>query len=71
MKIVNKRNAMLGWLAWKVGKGMARKKAKGVLPGRSQPSGKKKPAILAGLAAGIGGLAFLKRKRKGSEAEPS
>ena len=69
MKIVNKRNAVFGWFAWKVGKGMFRKKAKGVLPGRSQGSGKRKPAIFAGVAAALGGLAILKRKRKGGEPE--
>ncbi len=63
MGIVNKRNAFLGWFAWKVGKGMARKKAKGVIPGKSQSS-KKKPAMFAGLAAALGGAAWLRRKRK-------
>jgi hypothetical protein len=69
MGILNKRNAVLGWAAWKVGKGMFRKKAKGVIPRRSHGSGKKKPAIFAGIAAGLGGLAFLKRKRKSGESE--
>ena len=67
MGIVNKRNAVLGWLAWKVGKGMAKKKAKGVLPSKSQSSGKRKPAMFAGLAAALGGAAWLRRKRKSGE----
>ncbi|HEX9417062.1 MAG TPA: hypothetical protein VF895_10195 [Gaiellaceae bacterium] len=67
MGIVNKRNAVLGWAAWKVGKGMFRKKAKGVLPGKSQHSSKRKPAMFAGLIAAVGGAAWLKRKRKGGE----
>jgi hypothetical protein len=35
-KIVNKRNAMLGWLTWKVGKGVAKKKARNAVPGGSK-----------------------------------
>jgi len=61
----NKRNAMLGWLAWKVGKGVAKKKAKSAVPGTSQASGKGKPAMFAGIAAALGGVALLRRKRKG------
>ena len=32
MGIVNKRNAVLGWLTWNVGKRVARKKAKAAVP---------------------------------------
>ena len=65
-KIFTKRNALLGWTAWKVGKGIAKKKAKGAVPGKSKSSGgKKKPAaLIAGLGAALGGLALLKRKHK-------
>ncbi len=72
MKILTKRNAVLGWLTWKVGKGVAKKKAKGVVPGKSQGSGKRKAGVFAGIAAAVGGLAILKKlKRKGGGAEPS
>jgi LPXTG-motif cell wall-anchored protein len=71
MKILTKRNALLGWLTWKVGKGVAKKKAKGVVPGKSS-SGKKKPvAAIAGLGAALGGLALLKRKRKSGDSSSS
>jgi hypothetical protein len=64
MGIFNKRNALLGWLAWKVGKGAAKKKAKSAVPGKSQSSGKGKPALLAGIAAALGSVVWLRRKRK-------
>jgi LPXTG-motif cell wall-anchored protein len=64
MGIFNKRNAMLGWLTWKVGKGAAKKKAKGAMPGKSQTGGKNKPALFAGIAAALGGAALLRRRRK-------
>ena len=34
MGIVNKRNALLGWLTWKLGKGIAKKKAREAMPGK-------------------------------------
>jgi hypothetical protein len=71
MKILTKRNALLGWVTWKVGKNVAKKKAKGVVAGKSQASSKKKPAIFAGVAAALGGLAILKRKRKSGEEHPT
>lgn len=61
--IVNKRNAVLGWLTWRVGKRVARRKAKAAVPaieGR-RPN---KPAIVTGLAA-LGGALFFWRKRRG------
>jgi hypothetical protein len=67
-KIFTKRNAVLGWTAWKVGKGIAKKKAKSAVPGKSKSHGKKKPlAFLAGLGAAVGGLALLKRKHKSDD----
>ncbi len=69
MGIMNRRNAALGWAAWKVGKGVMRKKAKGAMPGKKHGGSKKKPAIFAGLA-GLGALAVLKRRRKGGSDTP-
>jgi hypothetical protein len=67
-KIFTKRNALLGWTAWRVGKGIAKKKAKSAVPGKSKSSGRKKPvAFIAGLGAAVGGLALLKRKRKSGD----
>ena len=73
MGIVNKRNAVLGWLTWKVGKGVARKKAKEAIPHRPHGhTGRKKPAaLLAGVAAAVGGVLFFWRKGKGHEGSGS
>jgi hypothetical protein len=69
MGIVNKRNALLGWLTWRVGKGIAKKKVKSAVPvpGKSQSGGSRKPALFAGIAAAVGGAAWLRRKRKSGE----
>jgi LPXTG-motif cell wall-anchored protein len=65
MAIVNKRNAVLGWLTWNVGKRVAKKKAKGAVPS----GGKPRPKILAstaGALAAAGGALLFWRKRKRS-----
>ena len=64
MGIVNKRNALLGWMTWNVGKRVARKKAKAAVPAieGGRPN---KPAV--GLAAGVaalGSVLFFWRKKK-------
>jgi hypothetical protein len=70
MGIVNKRNAVLGWLTWTLGKRVAKKKARQAVPGveGGRPN---KPAIAAGVAALLGGLMFwrkAKRRSSGDEA---
>ena len=66
MGIVNKRNAVLGWLTWRVGKRVARKKAKGAMPAieGKRPN---RPAILAAVAALGGALLFWRKKKSGGE----
>jgi hypothetical protein len=70
MGIVNKRNAVLGWLTWKVGKGVAKKKAKEAIPHSSHSGKRRKPAVLAGIAA-LGGALLFWRKGKGGHHEGS
>jgi hypothetical protein len=65
MSIVNKRNAVIGWATWKVGKRVARKKARQAVPAveEGRPN---KPALVAGAAAALGGtLVFLKARKRG------
>jgi hypothetical protein len=70
MAIMKKRNAVLGWAVWKLGKRAIKRKAKAVLPGAGGGTGGSraaKPAALAGLAAFGGALLFWRRK-SGDEA---
>ncbi len=64
MGIVNKRNALLGWMTWNVGKRVARKKARSAVP--AIEGGKpNKPAVgLAAGAAAVGGALLFWRKKK-------
>ena len=58
MSIVNRRNAVIGWLVVKAGKRAARKKAQ-----EAAPTARKGGAI-AGAIAAITGLFVLKRKKR-------
>ncbi len=70
MSIVNRRNAVLGWAVWNVGKRVARRKAKAAVPTVDPET--KRPnasAIVAALAA-VGGALMFWRKSRG-EASPT
>jgi len=57
----NRRNAVLGWTVWKVGKRVGKKKAKGAAP--SVEGGKpNKSAIAIVFAAIVGALTFWRRR---------
>jgi MYXO-CTERM domain-containing protein len=65
MGIVNRRNAALGWVAWQVGKRVARKKAKAAVPTVDRETKRpNKPAIAAALAAAGGAVFFWRRRRR-------
>jgi LPXTG-motif cell wall-anchored protein len=58
MSIVNRRNAVVGWLTLKVGKWVVRRKAQ-----EAAPSAKTGGAVAGTLAAIGGALFFWRRKR--------
>ena len=71
MAIMTRRNAVLGWAAWRVGKKVARRKAKSAVP-NIDPESKRpnKPAALAAVVAAlVGGLVFWRRTRGGEGSE--
>ena len=69
MALLNKRNAVLGWTVWKVGKRVAKRKAKEAVPGRVDDSMRpNKSAIATGLAT-LGGVLWFWR-RKSSDDQP-
>ena len=64
MGIVNKRNAVVGWIVVKLGKRAAKKKAQSAVPGA------KTGGIAAGALAGFAGIAgalLFWRKKRGSD----
>jgi len=61
MGVVNRRNAMLGWVVWTATKKMAKQKAKSA----SSSDGSRLPnkrAVAAGIAAAAGAVLFLRRR---------
>jgi hypothetical protein len=68
MGILNKRNAVLGWTVWHLGKRVAKKKAQDAVPGRVDDSMRpNKSAIATGLAALGGALWFWRRRSSDSD----
>jgi len=66
MGIVNRRNAVLGWGTWKIGKRLARRKAKSAT--RSVEGGGSKKSLLAvGVAGLVGALTFWRKRRDSGE----
>ena len=63
MSILNRRNALVGWLAVKVGKRVAKKKASDAVPSA------KTGGVAAGALAAIGGALLFWRKRSGGGSE--
>ena len=63
MSIVNRRNAILGWGVWQVGKAQAKRKAKQATAPKEKRRGK--AAILPAVAAAGGALWFWRRRRNG------
>jgi hypothetical protein len=71
MSIVNRRNAVLGWVVWETGKRVAKRKAKSVVPtGESISGGRRKSAVAAMIAAVAGTLMFWRRRSARARAVP-
>jgi len=63
--LFNRRNAVLGWSVWKLGKRAGKKKAKGAAP--SVEGGKPNKSAIAIALAGIAGSLMFWRRRNSSE----
>jgi hypothetical protein len=69
--IINRRNAVVGWLALAVGKRALKKKAKDAVPTIDTESRKpNKSAIALAIAGAVGALTFW-RKRSGDNTPPA
>jgi hypothetical protein len=64
MSILNKRNAVLGWGVWQVGKVAAKRKAKQAV--QPKEKGRSKGKIISALAA-VGGAVWIWRRRRSDE----
>lgn len=64
MSIVNRRNAVLGWATWLLGKRVLKKKVKAAKPAVEGHTPNAPAKVVAGAAAAIGSLVLLKRRRR-------
>ena len=71
MSVFNRRNAVMGWMAWTVGKRVVKRKAKDAVPAIDAETKKPNKSAIALLVAGtVGALAFW-RKRAGGDSDPA
>ena len=70
MGVFNRRNAVVGWAAWAVGKRVLKKKAKDAVPAIDTETKKPNKSALALLVAGSVGVLTFWKKRTGGDDPP-
>ena len=65
MSIINRRNAIFGWLAWNVAKQFGKRQASSRFRGGGDHAARNgvSAAVAAGIAATVGALIFWRRRR--------
>lgn len=69
MSVFNRRNAVVGWITWTVGKRVLRKKARAAKPSIDPESKRPNKSALALVLAGLAGVATFWRARSGDSTE--
>ena len=69
MSIVNRRNAILGWLAWLGTKTYLKQKARAAVPGTAEGSRRPNTGAIVSVLAAIGGAIWFWRRSGGAAAE--
>jgi hypothetical protein len=69
MGMLNKRNAVLGWTAWQVGKRVMKRKARGAVPRRADDTRRPNKGVVAAVLAAIGGALLFWRSRRDDESQ--
>ena len=71
MGIVNRRNAVLGWTVWQVGKRLAKRKAKGALPSVDPETKRPNKSAMIAAGAALGGALMFWRKKSDTTPPPA
>jgi hypothetical protein len=69
VSILNRRNAILGWGVWQLGKATAKRKAKQSMEPKDMSRKKKGGAVVSAIAAAGGALYFWRRRRGNDESQ--
>ena len=67
MSIVNRRNAVIGWLAWTAGKRIAKKKARDAVPAIDTETKRPNKGAIASAIAVVGGALWFWRRRSSDD----
>jgi hypothetical protein len=67
MSIVNRRNAVLGWLTWLTAKRVLKKKARQAVPGTVEGTKRPNKGAIVSLLAVVGGALLFWRRSGGDE----
>lgn len=70
MGIMKRRNAVLGWAVWKIGKRVVKRKAKAAVPGSGDGGASGRTKALAGGVAALGGALLFWRRKSGGDDTP-
>jgi len=70
MSIINRRNAVLGWLTWIGAKTVLKRKAREAVPGTVEGSKKPNKGAIAAALAAVGGVLWFWRKQSSSDEQP-
>ena len=69
MALMNRRNALLGWAVWQVGKQAAKRKAKASVSVRADDSAKPTKRVIAAGLATLGGVLWFRSRRRADSDE--
>jgi hypothetical protein len=64
MSVMNRRNAVFGWIAWAIAKEALRSKSRHVVQ-RNRTSSRRKLVVPAAVAAAVGGAVLLWKRQQG------
>jgi hypothetical protein len=70
MSIINRRNAVLGWLTWIGAKTVLKRKAREAVPGTVEGSKKPNKSAIATAVAAVVGVLWFWRKQSSSDEQP-
>ena len=71
MSVMNRRNAVVGWLAWAIAKEALHSKSHGVMRSRNGGGRRRKLVVpAAALAAAVGGAVLFWRRQRNGDGPP-
>ena len=71
MGVVNRRNAVVGWAVVKLGKRVAKRKAKAAVPSVDPETKRPNKSLVASVVGAAAGALWFVRRRKGDEEQQS